>query len=74
MEHKFLKTSLSPYQTFKADPLRVLRTIRFASRLAYRIDPADEHAISEESIKEALQLGISQERVGVEVTKMLHGE
>ena len=74
MELKLLKTPLSPHQTFQDDPLRVLRTIRFASRLAYRIDPADEHAMNEESIKEALRLKISRERVGVEITKMLQGE
>lgn len=73
MELKLLKTPLSPYQTFKDDPLRVLRTIRFASRLAYRIDQADERAISEESIKEALRLKISRERVGTEMKKMLGG-
>lgn len=74
MELKLLKTPLSPYQTFKDDPLRVLRTIRFASRLVYRIDPADEHAMGEESIREALRLKISRERVGVEIVKMLQGE
>lgn len=73
MELKLLKTPLSPYQTFKDDPLRVLRTIRFASRLAYRIDQADEQAMSEESIKDALRLKISRERVGVEIIKMVRG-
>lgn len=73
MELQLLKTPLSPYQTFKDDPLRVLRTIRFASRLAYRIDQGDEQAMGEESIKEALRLKISRERVGVEIIKMLQG-
>lgn len=73
MQLQLLKTPLSPYQTFKDDPLRVLRTIRFASRLAFRIDQADEQAMSEGSIKEALRLKISRERVGVELIKMLQG-
>lgn len=73
MEFKLLRTPLSPYQTFKDDPLRILRSIRFASRLGYRINPADEHAMSDDSIKEALRLKISRERVGVEITKMLQG-
>lgn len=73
MELQLLKTPLSPYQTFKDDPLRVLRTIRFASRLAFRIDQADQQAMSDGSIKEALRFKISRERVGVELIKMLQG-
>ena len=73
MERKVIKTPLSPYQTFKDDPLRILRAIRFASRLGYRIDSTDEQAMSDESIKDALRLKISRERVGIEVVKMLQG-
>lgn len=73
MERKVIKTPLAPLQTFEDDPLRVLRAIRFASRLNYEIAPEDEAAISDSSIKDALKLKISRERVGVEVTKMLKG-
>lgn len=73
MQLKLLKTPLSPHQTFKDDPLRVLRCIRFASRLGYRIDPTDEEAMGDDSIKEALRVKISRERVGVEILKMLQG-
>jgi len=73
MERKVIKTPLAPLQTFKDDPLRVLRAIRFASRLNYDIAAEDEKAMSDGSIKDALRLKISRERVGVEVTKMLKG-
>lgn len=73
MQLKLLKTPLSPHQTFKDDPLRILRFIRFASRLGYRIDPMDEEAMGDGSIKEALRVKISRERVGVEIVKMLQG-
>lgn len=73
MERKVLKTPLPSLQTFRDDPLRVLRAIRFASRLNYAIDAEDENAMSDSSIKDALKLKISRERVGVEVTKMLKG-
>lgn len=73
MQLKLLKTPLSPHQTFKDDPLRILRCIRFASTLGYRIDPMAEEAMGDGSIKEALRVKISRERVGVEIVKMLQG-
>ena len=71
MERRVIKTPLAPLQTFKDDPLRVLRCIRFASRLGYKIAPEDENAMGDDSIKTALRLKISRERVGAEITKML---
>ncbi|KAF2143828.1 uncharacterized protein K452DRAFT_224781 [Aplosporella prunicola CBS 121167] len=73
MQLKVIRTPLEPYQTFKDDPLRVLRLIRFASRLFYTIDPAAEEAMGHADIKEALRIKISRERVGVELEKALKG-
>ncbi|KAF1810506.1 hypothetical protein P152DRAFT_467879 [Eremomyces bilateralis CBS 781.70] len=73
MEKKLIRTPLEPYQTFNDDPLRVLRLIRFASRLDYAIIPEVLEAMADESIKAALRLKISRERVGVEIEKMLKG-
>ena len=73
MQRKVIKTPLDPLQTFKDDPLRVLRAIRFASRLGYQLAAEDENAMSDPSIKDALRLKISRERIGVEITKMLKG-
>lgn len=73
MNKKLIRTPLEPYQTFKDDPLRVLRLIRFASRLGYRIDEMAQTAMGNKDIKETLKLKISKERVGVEVEKMLQG-
>ena len=68
-----IRTPLEPHQTFKDDPLRVLRLIRFASRLGYKLDSEAEKSMDDESIRQALKLKISRERVGVEVEKMLKG-
>ena len=73
MELKLIKTPLPPLQTFKDDPLRVLRAVRFASRLNYEIASEDRAAMSDDMIKEALKAKISRERVGIEVTKILRG-
>ncbi|KAF3483311.1 tRNA nucleotidyltransferase [Arthroderma uncinatum] len=73
MESKLIRTPLAPYQTFKDDPLRVLRLIRFASRLTYTIDPDTEEAMHNDDIKHALKMKISQERIGIEIEKMLRG-
>ncbi|KAJ5250034.1 hypothetical protein N7489_000444 [Penicillium chrysogenum] len=73
MKKNIIRCPMEPYQTFKDDPLRVLRLIRFASRLGYQIEAETEAAMQIEDIREALKLKISKERVGTEVEKMLRG-
>ncbi|KAB8077035.1 hypothetical protein BDV29DRAFT_188984 [Aspergillus leporis] len=73
MKNRIIRTPMEPYQTFKDDPLRVLRLIRFASRLGYRIGEDTETAMKNKDISEALKLKISRERVGTEMEKMLKG-
>jgi tRNA nucleotidyltransferase/poly(A) polymerase len=74
MEKKLIRTPLEPFQTFMDDPLRVLRLIRFASRLGFSIDPAAEAVMGDPRVTEALKLKISRERIGIELEKMLKGE
>lgn len=73
LDRGIIRTPLAPLQTFKDDPLRVLRGIRFASRLMYEIAPEDEMAMSDRTIKAALRLKITRDRVRVEILKMLGG-
>ncbi|TGJ85968.1 hypothetical protein E0Z10_g2819 [Xylaria hypoxylon] len=74
MKSKLIRTPLEPFQTFMDDPLRVLRLVRFASRLGFTIDPAAEEVMGNVNVLNALKLKISRERVGVEIEKMLKGK
>ncbi|KAK5210952.1 CCA tRNA nucleotidyltransferase, mitochondrial [Exophiala xenobiotica] len=73
MDKKIIRTPLEPYQTFKDDPLRVLRLIRFACRLGYTIEADSKEAMKDKSIHEALRIKISRERVGTEIHKIMAG-
>lgn len=74
MQAQIIRTPMDPFQTFMDDPLRVLRLVRFASRLSFTIEPNVKENMGNENVLEALQAKISRERVGVEVEKMLRGE
>ena len=73
MTAKVIRTPLEPFQTFMDDPLRVLRLVRFASRLQFTIDSNTHEYMGNSSVLEALRAKISRERVGVELEKMLKG-
>ncbi|KAF4337704.1 CCA tRNA nucleotidyltransferase mitochondrial [Fusarium beomiforme] len=73
MEAKIIRTPLEPFQTFMDDPLRVLRLVRFASRLQFTIDANSRKFMADPKVLEALRVKISRERVGVELEKMLKG-
>lgn len=73
LQNKIIRTPLAPYQTFKDDPLRVLRLIRFASKYEFEIESQALAAMKDKSIHDALKAKISRERVGVEVGKMFSG-
>ena len=73
MRNRIIRTPLPPALTFKDDPLRVLRLIRFAARLDYSIDQTTCEAMLDPEIHEAFKFKISRERVGIEVGKMVSG-
>ncbi|GAA6024828.1 hypothetical protein JCM11491_005667 [Sporobolomyces phaffii] len=74
---KRIRTPLEPFQTFKDDPLRIVRAVRFAARFGREFELDDEmvRAIEREEIRQALldPKKISRERVGAELDKMLLG-
>lgn len=68
LERGIIKTPLDPGITFSDDPLRMLRAIRFASQLNFKVDKVSLEAIAENS--ERLQI-ISSERIHSELNKII---
>jgi poly(A) polymerase len=68
LKNKIIRTPLEPEKTFEDDPLRILRAIRFASKLEFQIHESTLQAIIK--MKERLKI-ISQERITDEFLKIL---
>ncbi|MDR0544371.1 MAG: CCA tRNA nucleotidyltransferase [Odoribacteraceae bacterium] len=63
-----IRTPLDPRVTFSDDPLRMMRAIRFAARLDFRVDPAALQSIKENRERLAI---VSAERVMDEFNKIM---
>jgi poly(A) polymerase len=68
LEKKIIRTPLEPDTTYSDDPLRMLRAIRFATQLDFRIEGESLAAI--ERNKERIRI-ISGERVSEEMNKIM---
>jgi poly(A) polymerase len=68
LEQKLIKTPLEPGKTFSDDPLRMLRAIRFACQLHFKIDDETYEALSK--YKNRIKI-ISAERITTEMEKMM---
>lgn len=71
LSKKILRTPLEPLQTFSDDPLRMMRAIRFATTLNFKIEDNSLKAIKNEA--ERLKI-VSLERVMVEFNKIMQAE
>ena len=71
LEEKLIITPLEAGSTFSDDPLRMLRAIRFATRLGFNIEPATLEAIREN--RERIHI-VSQERISDELNKIILSE
>lgn len=68
LNNKLIRTPLDPVITFSDDPLRMMRAIRFASQLDFKIDISALAAI--ESQRERIKI-ISKERITEELNKII---
>lgn len=74
LQQKVARTPLEPNTTFLDDPLRVLRTIRFAARFDLTILPEVQQAIESKPIFTSLLHKISRERIAKEYSLMVQGK
>jgi len=68
LQKGIIRTPLDPVTTYSDDPLRMMRAIRFATQLDFKIESKSLQAIFEQSHRLAI---ISQERISEEVNKMM---
>ncbi|WP_373564488.1 hypothetical protein [Sphingobacterium sp. E70] len=68
LEHRIIRTPLDPIETFSDDPLRMMRAIRFATQLNFKIDIEAITAITD--TKERIKI-ISKERIIDEINKII---
>ncbi len=68
LQQRLIRTPLDPEVTFQDDPLRIMRAIRFATQLHFRIEKQTKAAIA--AMRERLGI-VSQERITEELRKIV---
>ncbi len=68
LTRKVLRTPLQPVATFDDDPLRIMRTMRFAAQLEFTVDPAVLEAAA--AMRDRLAI-VSPERIADEFLKLM---
>ncbi|MCG8603679.1 CCA tRNA nucleotidyltransferase [bacterium] len=68
LKRRLLRTPLDARVTFRDDPLRIMRAVRFAAQLDFTIDPDTKAAMKEMANRLTI---VSQERITEELLKIL---
>jgi len=69
-----VSTPLPALTTLLDDPLRVLRSVRFAARLRFTMEDSLKNAAMDERVRVALSQKVARERIGSEVDLMLRSQ
>lgn len=68
LKRKVIRTPLNPAETLREDPLRMLRAVRFAAQLQFKVAQETRDAIKTE--RQRIEI-VSQERITAELLKIL---
>ena len=71
LENEILRTPLDPVITYSDDPLRMMRAIRFATQLDFKIAGPSLEAIQKQPERIAI---VSMERISTELNKIMSSE
>lgn len=74
LKNGVIRTPLDPKITFKEDPLRILRGIKFSARYGFQLAPDLIEAAKDKNIIDALDKKVSKERIGAELKGMLKSQ
>lgn len=70
LQQDVIRTPENPLKTFKDDPLRIFRVIRFSAKYNGKIDPETYTAMLNPELRNEIRNKVSKERIGAEITKM----
>lgn len=71
LENKTLRAPGNPVVRFMEDPLRILRTARFAARYGWDVEDSTMKAMGDPEVLKTLEIKTAPERMGEELKKMM---
>jgi tRNA nucleotidyltransferase/poly(A) polymerase len=73
IKQKLLRTPIKPADTWRADPHRMLRLVRFATKLGYTIHAETDAALRRPEVLKMIS-EVSRERFVAELDKIVHSK
>eukprot|EP01098_Paradermamoeba_levis_P007643 TRINITY_DN3175_c0_g1_i2.p1 TRINITY_DN3175_c0_g1~~TRINITY_DN3175_c0_g1_i2.p1 ORF type:complete len:367 (-),score=97.97 TRINITY_DN3175_c0_g1_i2:11-1111(-) len=73
LQKRIIRTTKSASETLRDDPLRLLRSVRFACRFSFALHEDIFLAAKDKEIVHRLSTGVTRERIGTEIDGILSG-